>query len=133
MPLLPPQIRNHRGAACWYCARQQASMYVVMMIASIRKDIDMTNIYKKEQKRQQDTLRRINQQLEPLEERITALLSNIDLESMTTNQRVQASYRLQTLMRRLLELREECALLDEDYREQALRNLALYVEDREEN
>ena len=83
----------------------------------------MTNIQKKEQERQQATLRRIDQQLEKLEERITALLSNIDLESMTTNKRVQASYRLQTLVRRLLELREECALLDEDYRQQALRNL----------
>jgi hypothetical protein len=93
----------------------------------------MTSTRKNEQERQQATLQRINQQLEALEERITALLSNIDLESMTTNKRVQASYRLQTLMRRLLELREECALLDEDYREQALRNLALYVEDRKEN
>jgi len=78
-------------------------------------------------------LRRINQRLVALEERITALLSNIDLESMrTTNQRVKATYRLQTMVRRLLELREECALLDEDYREQALTNLALYVEDVED-
>jgi hypothetical protein len=83
----------------------------------------MNNIYRKEQERQQATLWRIDQQLEKLEERITALLSNIDLESMTTNQRVQASYRLQTLVRRLLELRDECALLDEDYRQQALTNL----------
>ena len=71
----------------------------------------MENTSHNEQKRQQATLRRIDQQLEKLEERITALLSNIDLESMTTNKRVQASYRLQTLVRRLLELREECALL----------------------
>jgi hypothetical protein len=89
---------------------------------------------KTEQERQQDTLRRINQRLEALEERITALLSNIDLKSMrTTNQRVQSAYRLQTMVGRLLELHEECALLDEDYREQAFRNLALYEEDEREN
>ena len=94
----------------------------------------MNNIYRKEQKRQQDTLRRINQRLEALEEHITALLSNIDLESMrTTNQRVKAAYRLQTMVRRLLELREECALLDEDYREQALTNLYSLERMREEN
>ena len=93
----------------------------------------MNTNHRNERKRQRDILQRIDQRLNVLEERITALLSNIDLESMTTNQRVQASYRLQTLVRRLLELREECALLDEDYREQAWRNLALYVEDGKEN
>jgi hypothetical protein len=103
-----------------------------MMIVSIRKDTNMTSIHKNEQKRQQDTLRRIDQRLNVLEERITALLSNIDLESMTSNQRVQAACRLQTLMMRLLELREEYAESDES-REQAFRNLALYVEGRKEN
>ena len=92
--------------------------------AWLAKQLEYDAAEKAEQERQQDTLRRINQQLEALEERITALLSNIDLESMrTTNQRVKAAYRLQTMVMRLLELREECALLDEDYREQALRNL----------
>ena len=93
----------------------------------------MKNTSHKERKRQQDHRQRIDQRLEALEERITALLSNIDLASMTPNQRVQAACRLYTLMMRLLELREECALSDEDYRAQALRNLALYVEGRKEN
>lgn len=93
----------------------------------------MNTNHRNERKRQRDILQRIDQRLNVLEERITALLSNIDLESMTPNQRVQAACRLLTLMMRLLELREECALSDEDYRSQALRNLALYVEGRKEN
>jgi hypothetical protein len=87
----------------------------------------MNTMPQNERKRQQDILQRIDQRLNALEEGTTALLSNIDFESMTPNQRVQAACRLLKLITYLLELREECALTDEGYREQAFRNLMLSV------
>ena len=85
----------------------------------------------REQKRRQDILQRIDQQMNMLEERAIALLSNIDFESMTPKQRVQASSRLLKLITRLLELRHECMLTDDDYRTQLFRNLLLSVMNEE--
>jgi hypothetical protein len=75
----------------------------------------MKNNSNNEQKRRQDALQRIDQRLNVLEEQAIALLSNTDYESMTHNQRAQALCRLLTLMTRMEELREKCALLDDDY------------------
>ena len=60
-----------------------------------------------QQKNQQDTLQRIDQYLNVLEERTTALLSNIDFDAMTPYQRVQATCHLLTLTMRLLKLRQD--------------------------
>jgi hypothetical protein len=85
----------------------------------------------KEQKRRQDILQRIDQQMNMLEEQAITLLSNIDFESMTPKQRVQASSRLLMQITRLLELRYECMLTDDDYRTQIFRNLLLSVANEE--
>jgi hypothetical protein len=94
----------------------------------------MKNTSHKERKRQQDHRQRIDQRLEALEERITALLSNIDLASMTPNQRVQAACRLYTLMMRLLELRQDyIQSYDSDPDLEAIKNLIQYGVDGREN
>jgi hypothetical protein len=66
----------------------------------------MKNIYRNQQKRQQDTLRRIDQRLNKLEERIIALLSNVDFESMKPGERELATCRLLTSMLHLFALRQ---------------------------
>ena len=52
-------------------------------------------------------MQRIDQYLNVLEERSTALLSNIDFDSMTPYQRVQAACHLLTLTMRMLKLRQD--------------------------
>lgn len=85
----------------------------------------MDNTIANQQKRQQVILQRIEQQLNVLEEPTTALLSNIDLKSMTPHQRVQAACRLLKLISHLTELHESCVLSDDNYRLQVFRNLIL--------
>ena len=76
----------------------------------------MKNIYRNQQKRQQDTLRRIDQRLNKLEERIIALLSNIDFESMKPGERELATCRLLTLMLHLFALRQAHSRMTLKYR-----------------
>lgn len=73
----------------------------------------MDNISQSKEEYQEDALRRIDQILDRLEERFTALLSSTDPTSSTCGQRTQTVSRLCTLMMRLLELRSQYAELDE--------------------
>ena len=72
----------------------------------------MTNISQSKEECQQDALRRINQWLSVLEERITVLLSGNDPESMKPGEREQAASRHFTLMLHLLKFRQEYAESD---------------------
>jgi hypothetical protein len=73
----------------------------------------MTNTPSNKEENQQDSLQRIDQRLNVLEERITALLSDNDYTSMTPDQLGQKTCRLLTMMLHLLELRLEYEKLDE--------------------
>ena len=91
----------------------------------------MTALPQNEQECQQDALRRINQWLSVLEERITALLSNNDPESMKPSEREQAACRHFTLMLRLLQLRQQYAQASPSPGEQALLDALLHSMDEE--
>ena len=75
-----------------------------------------------QEKNQQDILQRIEQRLNVVEERATALLSNIDPDSMTPAQRVTAANRLLRVTIDLLKLRKQCTVPDKVI-EQSVGNL----------
>jgi hypothetical protein len=83
-----------------------------------------------QQKPQQDVLERIDQWLNVLDEQTTALLSNIDIESVTFVQRSQAAYRLFRLMFRVLKLRQDYAQSGDPKKYALIRKLILEGEDK---
>ena len=76
----------------------------------------MKNIYRNKQKRQQAILQRIDQRLNMLEQRIIALLSNIDFEPMKPGERALTTCHLLTLMLHLSALRQAHSRMTLKYR-----------------
>jgi hypothetical protein len=91
----------------------------------------MSTIPQNEQECLQDALRRVNEWLNVLEGRITALLSNNNPEDMKPGEREQAACRHFTLMLRLLQLRQEYAQASPSPGEQALLDALLHSMDDE--
>jgi hypothetical protein len=88
----------------------------------------LTNTSQSKEEYQEDALRRINQWLNVLEERITELLSDNDPKSMKPGEREQAADRHFTLILQLLKLRQEYAESD-DSELRILRRLVIFGED----
>jgi len=80
----------------------------------------MFNTPTDEQDCQQDALRRLNNWLNALEGRISALLSTVDFESMKPIEREQAASHYLVLTLRMLQLRQRYAEASPSAGEQAL-------------